>query len=164
MFFIFLTVFFVITVCYFYNLKKINNFYFKITLCREPRIIPGSPQLWNQKSCRVTSVDREYLWWSLSWELAWRQWDSSRPPLGRVGWQLSLDCWPVGLPPRKDTCGAGSHGPVSYCWCNVTLSVILHPLVMISFDISVTSYLHSWLCNPRKNKFLGSEPLDFVLF
>lgn len=37
--------FFVITVCYFYNLKKINNFYFKITLCREPRIIPGSPQL-----------------------------------------------------------------------------------------------------------------------
>ena len=45
MFFIFLTIFFVITVCYFYNLKKMDNFYFKITLCREPRIIPGSSQL-----------------------------------------------------------------------------------------------------------------------
>lgn len=37
--------FFVITVCYFYNLKKIDKFYFKITLGREPRIIPGSLQL-----------------------------------------------------------------------------------------------------------------------
>lgn len=153
--------------CYFYNLKKIDKFYFKITLGREPRIIPGSPQLWNQKSCRVISVDREHLWWSLSWELAWRQWDSRRPPLGS-GWQLSLVCWPVGLPPHKDTCRAGSRGTVSCCWRGVTLgaafSVIPHPLVMISFDISVTSYLHSWLCNPRKNKVLGSEPLDFVLF
>lgn len=54
--------FFVITVLL-YDLKKINKCYFKITLSREPRIIPGSPHnfVWNEKSCRVTSVDREHL-------------------------------------------------------------------------------------------------------
>ena len=74
----------------------------------------------------------------------------------------------MGLPLGRKSVGLGHMAQSVAADTTVTLSAVfivtLHTLVMISFDVSVTSYLHPWLFNPRKNKALGSGPLDFVLF